>query len=532
MNNPYHVFEQHQEAIEDYRKDIALPDDLALEAAQNAAQIVEQVKPRLLAKYNSLLNEFKTYYNNNKDWAQQFLTNRRNNPPGGLGNDDLDRNFTNYSVLQFQLYNKEINDNMIQDFLIEDFIHNNYNKLVQIYVIPIKAGLPNYISYKKYLYNTIQKLVTNKFVNYYFNSDDANNIRFYLHYFSQIMPEIVDKISEFLLPKNYIFVYFTWLKAIPPIQALYGDVELDINSFESHASIFSAPYGESKLMEFNESGKNEFNSDHMTSNDDIKILGGWSKNKLLKAIFNSGLMQPIKKQHNLLNVTLIDTTQPYENYINDKDYYVTDKDLDTNKKYTVMRNSVIITNRAYHSDMYHMMLDNQEQFNINDFTYLRKYISFATKLEAELYMFNKTHALPWKTIGINRPGYINFLYPSNAIRVRSLEMIYRRVFGTIYTINWQVMCSSGRINIYYLPVLEWIANTYLNHKGAIINTINFCEIVTNYTKQLNQVFDQVKDQNSWLRFVISKYNENNDSFKPLKRGAEQQLSNIMSKMKL
>ena len=516
------LFKQNRELIEQYRQSIALPKDLESQAVQYAQQIIEQEKPRLLAKYNQLLEEFKVYYTSNKNWALQFLTQYKDNNNYKVRSNSYysDNKFSFYSVLNFDIHRKDIDERMVQKFIIENFVHDNYNRLVQNY--PTQSSDSNIPIY----YQLLEKLANGRFSANYFALDDANYLSFYLYDFSDIMPEIVDKISQFLLPKNYIFAYFTWLKAEPQIQALYGDVELNINSFENHASLLSVPYGEGKLLEFNESGINSFNRDSTDDDDTTKILGGWRKTKLLEAIFNSGLMEPGSSQRNLLGVNLLDSknNQSFENYIAQRHNC---NDYNFNKyKFTVMSTSIVVNKENYDSNTYQAMITNPQNYNPDNFHYVHRYAKFKTKLEADIYIYNKNHRMAWRTIGINQPGYIKFLYSSHGIRVRSLEMIYRRVYGTIYTLNWQAMCSSGQIKIFNLRILQWLHSIYFSHGGQITNGDQFCLAVINYSQQLATVFDQIKDSASWLRFVLSKYNQD---YNTLKRTAEQPLMGIGKK---
>lgn len=138
------------------------------------------------------------------------------------------------------------------------------------------------------------------------------------------------------------------------------------------------------------------------------------------------------------------------------------------------------------------------------FTTLEQYRYF--NKHPELTVYRLTHCLPYRSIGIDIDGCIRFNDNSKSAIIND---VYRKIYGTIYTINWQNFCQSGRIKIIYLTKLQQIINFYFNpgYDVEIKSYEQACQIIMLQLPAIQKLMQNINSPEEWSQFIRSRYNQ-------------------------
>ena len=262
------------------------------------------------------------------------------------------------------------------------------------------------------------------------------------------MDNFLDFVSSEEPKPNYQFHYFTYLnKDDPTAQAKLGLRKLSSNDFEDGAMYMSLQ-----------------NADFFEPYDTVKIgpgnivprLSGWRKVDLLRAIKKSGLYQP------------------REGY-----------------KAEVIGNTV---RKIYKST-------GQPRSNL--ITYYNGLVSYASKEIAEIEAFNFANSIMWRQIGIDKDGRIPLLN-TGTVKSVYIHNIYRRIYGTIYTVAWNDMCNSDKLNSFTDAKLKDIASLYFKINSAG-DKQELCKLISDKQAQMLPEIMSNNNKSTWLKYVQSNY---------------------------
>ena len=305
-----------------------------------------------------------------------------------------------------------------------------------------------------------------------------------LDLYELIVPNIKQTISQYLTEHNYDYHYFTWFDLqFDEVKALTGNIPLTLETFEAGCSLQSLRYGEEQLSH-NECG---VKNDNYYGN-----MLGWKKYDLVKAIAQSGLLIPKFKPH-IKNVKM-----EYDSENND---------------YVVRLDGISVDN--IHNNIYLERMNIYTEIANNPTSRKHEILIFTRhfkdKEQAELYTFLNSHALPWTKIGVNKPGLTNLISISN-YNSGYYEMIFRRTYGTIYSLNWYNMFNRPSFinNELTIPILLYIIRTYFktNDSRYIVNVEQAYKHILHILPQVLELKRQTPNDQQWSQLITSKYCNN------------------------
>lgn len=326
--------------------------------------------------------------------------------------------------------------------------------------------------------------INNVFINKFFNTVDESPGSFYNAYidwgYSNVNilhsvyknQTVYDYILE-KMPKNdddytwyYSYIVFLAKVAIPNIITELIYIMQQKNAIWNYFDFLNVnlPQVQSRLGIMSLTWENfEAGASILSLNDNIidsyslndGRKAGWRRLDLMQAIFNSGLNVPNPR---------VKFVQQYQGL------------SPANKmEYTV---ALVSKNNRLHTHAY-------------------EYESLV-----KMKMLYSTNAITYQSIGIDRPGTIAI---NMSTTKSTLEAIYRRMYGTIYTINWNVMCQSGKIQVIELYILNIILRNYFSGR-QVENYQEACTILDSKMPLINQIRNQYGGNlQSWLQFVRNNY---------------------------
>jgi len=317
---------------------------------------------------------------------------------------------------------------------------------------------------------------------------------------------VINFVKQYVAQKGYVYKYFT---AINPnsieAQAGLGQLNLSFDNFEQASDTFSLEEGEHMMYEI----QNNFKDDEYSSDPYEKIFYGqnsagptvlylsepiylsgfqwpnefgWDKQTLFNAILKSGLMQPNGQQWQFKNITKHDVGE--DRQLSVVKYVLPHYDPKTGNK------------QDYHSTANYI--------NRSD-----EYI----KQQIEQTLFRKNNGILWRQVGINTDGFISALQRSVYVQSKNaLGAIYRRIFGTVYTINWNRYCASQKLNYMPLEVLQNILEVYYGQVTNIDPKKLTCQAIESATPQIMNMIQGFNSPEQWLQNLQQQY-INSNTFK-------------------
>jgi len=491
-------------------------------------------------KYQQLLADFYQYYQQNKDrFKNELQSEAQRRYTSSLA--DYQEKLRRYAYGS-RPYNKPIEpqlkiirDDVVLTYTIDYYIKqfamnrwfniNNYTEQL-VNEIGIRDFNPTRL---------LSYLVQNKPIQQYVNdlvvfldtevNDFINDTKYQPNKFNDEIFEIINKIEkvavpnllpDYLQPNGYQWHYFNFLNTnVPQIQSYLGiSPALNANNFEQYANIFSLSkiYGQT--------------------------VSGWTKDTLLEAIFKSGLMVPDKafknthevrvegnnaimdrvsidlesvllKPEAIVKLKILANTINYSgNLINDQGYISHDFYIELEDHFYRTEEYKLASHKFFNTIM--------TGYNLKDiyaspqnysFTSIHSY-TYGTKnpRKAQIVAYRLMHCLPYRSIGENKDGCIRFNVLSNH---EQIDEIYRKIYGTIYTINWPEFCQSGRVQIIYPQRLQQIITTYFNpgYDVKITSYDQFCQLVLQQLPAIQQYMQGVASPEEWFQFIRSRYNQ-------------------------
>jgi len=465
--------------------------------------------PEVEQKFAVLTKNFEQYYNNNYNFFKQRLQRK--------AQDNYDRDLELIQMANEGLVQrgrplvkepqlKQISDDIVLTKIISNYVKNNNSYIKSFFTMPdFKVPENTYINkryYSKILKHLAQGKTMQDYIKQQIGDEDPGQddlVEYYaidelieiVYIISAIaLPNLLNEVENILLQNNYVWHYFTFLNTnYPMVKAQLNQVPLNFNTFEQHANIFSIPNGERLLV------------NPRTSTFSTTVYNGWSKNQLLDAIFDSGLMQPCKYFKNSTSLDSIVTS--YQN--RDKPLYGLVRnyiDIDMSAK-NPETGEYLIDDFSDIKDNYENILANPQNYPFT--RYARNIYRRDDPKDIERLQFRLTHCLPWRSIGVDRDGHVRVNEFNHRDR---LGAIYRRIYGTIYTINWLDFCKSGKIQIIDTRVLAYIIEFYFN-PGYNVDDISYeqaCQLITSQLPAIQQQMQRM-DPKQWAEFIRSRYNQ-------------------------
>jgi len=450
-------------------------------------------------------------------------------------------------LVEIQNKAKINNDDINNPYQLDNLVHKLYRNAKDFFQPYFAANFLNYNAISSYgpydglskIDNIIDKYLTKGKSIYDYVQDNINitdtsftTLYHNLQYYSLIVPNIFEQVNQMITSNNYTFFYFTWVNpALPAVQALFGKTDLNMANFETGASFLAWPLQEQFLNniqqelvdsdnlhhEFREYGyqgieemqmrnvsniesifKKSYHEPNMAvntsqdrrqvmSNINLNTTGGWPKHKLRQAIVSSGLLVPRTGKGNSGTKQVNISGDQFRNRL------------------------------SAQQDMSPQALARLEQIlgvklaDITDITINYKSsgsLSTAIPIPQDIDDVDlKTTGLPWRAIGIDKNGFA----PLNVnMSQKYFEAIYRRIYGTIYTVDWQQLCQSQQINIVKLDTLKFIIDTYFNpgQPYQLTNHQQACQIIAQFLPQLQAAINSVQGQpQNWIRFITDRYNK-------------------------
>ena len=307
---------------------------------------------------------------------------------------------------------------------------------------------PQQLLQKNNAITTVLRYVIN--LDQFFSSGIVLEAQAILNYFNENLP-------------GYKFHYFTWIN--PTNQgflAKTGQIPLNIDNFENYTSLFSLPLSENEQV----SGDRDPATQAMKENNfKLANVYGWRKKDLIEAIKTTGLSLGIMQEHKY------SWRKEFAMYRDDTERAQVFNDPDN-----------VLKNR----------LDDDEQEMVN-------------------YAYGKLKykdGIPYKTLLLRNWGRKPKFVVTKETRYEVLhrnyfyEMVYRRLFGTIYLINWQQFCQG--------PFSKLIIQEAYNNMLAIYFSIktdqgSCAEIAANYINVQNIMVGLSNTPEQWLRLLLQQY---------------------------
>lgn len=327
---------------------------------------------------------------------------------------------------------------------------------------------------------------------------------------------VVNYVKQYVGQKGYQYKYFTPINpSSPEAQAALGVVNIGFDNFERHSHTFSLEEGEQMLYEQQQEftdpeliaeragyesgyeqifyGKNSTGSAALYA-EDVDLEGfnwpnqfGWDKATLVNVIYKSGLMQPNGQQWQLHK---INKQAPF-----------------TIRSGQVIQRTMVI----YHLDGYDPANEYAFAYHFNA-PYVNKSDQYIQH-QIEQTLLRKNNGILWRNIGINADGFIKALQRPLAVQGKSeLGAIYRRIFGTIYTINWNQYCASQKLNYMSLPVLQNILQVYYGQQDDIDPKKMTCQAIQSSTPRIMAMLQNIGNPQQWIQILQQQY-INSETFK-------------------
>ena len=274
---------------------------------------------------------------------------------------------------------------------------------------------------------------------------------------------------------NIRWHYFNFLNFNNPlIKAKFGLIPLNFENFEEGTTIFSLVnsiqvINDNEVLDISGIYGNKFYWE-MSGRYGVNSYNYWNKKALVKAIIESGLQFGLFK-----------------------------------KTTTTVVQETILT--KYHKN-------NRNKLN----------------LEEELFLAN--NKIPLQLLGLphdhgasqyNLVDYVRGLGYHKSMNLYYYEEIYRRIHGTIYTINWDIFCQSGTIEnkIYQLltnEYLEIIRKIYYNQSITNLSRIEYCQYLADNQGQAIILMQSYQNNiQGWVDFLLSQYQRYLNNTKSNKR---------------
>jgi len=517
---------------------------------QYVRQRVSQINwNQINTRFQPLLSDFERYYQQNKDQVKNELQTEAQR----RYESDLEKYQRN---LQLHTQNPNryrrpiepklqiIKDDVVLTLAISNYVDNNESNLMsflnndQFTLNLINKGLISEIDIKPLFNKILLYLVRGIFIKLYIDNqiekiDDIMEEKRHRYEVSKLSDpdikgiiEIINIIQKVAIPnlipdlfnlvqnEGYQWHYFNFLNTnVPQIQSYLGNINLNANNFEQYANIFSL--------------------DEPSSITLSNTISGWTRDKLLEAIFKSGLMVQQNAYKNMFNLrvegnnVIMDRVQikPWEvplkseaiNKLDDDGNYPESIDellIERNGQNYIAEYGVLL---EYYGDkeaqLFYTIMTG---YNLADIYANPQNYPFATIKQfkykykspqhAQLHAYRLTHCLPHRSIGKNKEGCIRFNVLSNHNKI---DEIYRKIYGTIYTINWAEFCQSGRVQIMYQKRLQQIIDTYFNpgYDVKITSYDQFCQIILQQLPAIQQYMQGVASPEEWFQFIRSRYNQ-------------------------
>lgn len=261
-----------------------------------------------------------------------------------------------------------------------------------------------------------------------------------------------NKLNNFLFTNFGItYQYFGFIKT----SVKFGQIPLNIENFEQYTSPFSLPL--SHKISANLTGTDIVRTygrpGHFVLRPRVNTYSGWNKRDLVAAIKQTGrevgLFKPAEKQY---------TEQEVKNHY----IKITENSLD------------YITQ------------------NIDDL------------------VFNTNNKIYMRDLGLPIESYVTGLMKNPYNEAYYYEEIYRRLHGTIYTINWQTFCQAGTLNnqIFQLMTdqqLKLIIDLY--YQGIQPENRNqVCQELVNSTNTAVMLLQSYSNNPmGWVQFLLGRY---------------------------
>jgi len=539
----------------------------------NLDNIIQYVKQRVNQvnwnqinnRFQPLLSDFQLYYQQNKDQVKNELQTEAQR----RYESDLEKYQRN---LQLHTQNPNryrrpiepklqiIKDDVVLTLAISNYVDNNESNLMsllnndQFTSNLINRGLIGEIYIKPIFNKILLLLVRGKSIQVYIDNkiegiddimeekrekyDEFGNVGKDIYDIIEIiniiqkvaLPNLIPNLFNLVQNEGYQWHYFNFLNTnVPQIQAYLGiSPDLNANNFEQYANIFS-----------------------LDEPSSIKV-SGWTRDKLLEAIFKSGLMVQQNAYKNMSNIR-VDGNNVIMDRVQIKPWQVPLKPEAINKlqadgNYPESIDEVLIErNGQKYIDEYGVLLEYygyekaqlfytiMTGYNLADiyanpqnypFTIIKTYsYKYRNPQQARLNAYRLTHCLPYRSIGENKEGCIRFNVLSNHDKI---DEIYRKIYGTIYTINWQNFCQSGRIKIIYLTKLQQIIDFYFNpgYDVEIKSYEQACQIIMLQLPAIQKLMQNINSPEEWSQFIRSRYNQR--IIQQSKRSIQTSPSNIPS----
>jgi len=428
--------------------------------------IANSDKTTIITKYNNLVQVVKQYVIDKRPELEQYMHNLYKNNAQKKINDGYTLQFLAITSHFFQEF---IKTDLYQQFPAGNWYFSNANCFHTLITE----------LYKRDIYSYVQK----------HSSNSTHSKAFYMFFqeldlYELLVPNIKQIISQYLTAQNYTYHYFTWFDLqFDEVKALTGNIPLTLETFETGCSLQSLRYGEEQLCH-NECG--------VKNNKYYGNMLGWKKYDLVKAIAQSGLLIPEFKPH------IKSVKMEYDSENND---YVVSKEV-------ISVDNIHNNNYLERMNIYAEIANNPASRKHNIKIYIRH---FKDKEQAELYTFLNSHALPWTKIGVNKPGRTNLISISK-YNSGYYEMIFRRIYGTIYSLNWYNMFNTPRFinNELTIPILLYIIRTYFktNDSRYIVNVEQAYKHILHILPQVLELKRQNPDIKQWVQLITSKYCNN------------------------
>jgi len=441
-------------------------------------------------------------------------------------NSDIINNFFNNNEFTFNLINKDLINDIIDINPFKLLINLMQGKSIQHYV---ENQIKDIDEISDYIHAHNQN--SNRYLD---ESNISSIIQHIINIEKVAIPNLILDLFSLMQNNGYQWYYFNFLNTdVLQIQAYLGKISLNANNYEQYANIFSLdqPYRQ--------------------------MVGGWTKDALLEAIFKSGLMvenKTFKNTHNLrvegpnvimdrvkINIREVPLTSAAIHEINklSKEMFEFDElfYFKNGQIYIIIDKYFTLT--KYLDDERPIFNAVMTDYDLADiyanpqhylFTSIKTYTYKAkNRNKAQLIAYRLTHCLPYRSISQNKEGCIKFNKNSSH---NFIDEIYRKIYGTIYTINWPEFCQSGRVQIIYPQRLQKIITTYFNpgYDIKITSYQQFCQLVLQQLPSIQQYMQNLASPEEWFQFIRSRYNQR--IIQPAKRTMQLPIDQLMSKMRL
>ena len=301
-------------------------------------------------------------------------------------------------------------------------------------------------------------------------------------------------VDQYVKSRNFTYNYFNVVNPTQPEnQAALNQVNLDFNTFENGLQFLAMEQQESILLQGNMlyDSYDPFNKlSGVPRREDgygLNFMSGWSKDKLLQAIIASGLVTaiPIEKQRRIID----------------------EKTIGSITKFKLIRGI-------------------EGQTSVHRFKRTRSGPDAAQKMQRELYLYNNEINLT--KLGIPIPT--NYGDTTSLLNIYAnknmLGIIYRRIYGTIYTINWQEYCRLPQMAFMPSATLQNILDVYYGKSFNVDPKMIMCNAIVQSTPRVKSLMDSVQNVEQWTGYLLQQYQNSetfaiNQSKTKGKRGVEQ-----------